>query len=993
MRKNLYLWLVLLLGSAAVASAQTATIAGKIMSNGQPVPGATVVLMNSTIGTSSLSDGSYKLSVPAGKAVTIKVSSIGFKDAQNSLTLNANETRTLDFELAEGSKFLEEVIVTGLSINTKQKELGTSRANLTSGTIESLPAPSVESALVGRLAGVEAYSTDGAPGGGFRFRIRGGNSISGTSEPLVIIDGIFMDNANRNTTSGAGSGPNNATGAATFGMQNGTRGLGALNPEDIESLEILKGAAAASLYGSRAAAGVIVVKTKSGGGGKLKLDYSVDVGTTEAARNVGKYKTKWTASEIDQWASLINAPLAATSTARHTDANLVQYKINPLVDYPLESFRQGSFSRHTVRLQGGTRKFGYYFSGNVQNSIGQIKGTDFKTKGGLLSLSSEPIVGLSVKLNVNYQDADRTQIASGSPGFFVPNRFANDVGIMPFMRLQDAKTNVVGITNLDDYATIRRENDSKRWVVSGNINYKILSNLSVDVNAGIDQSKIVGSMIYPAGLVSIFPTGRLDRDYEQLTSKTLTMGLNHAWQISEQVYLKSAVGSQYDDNERFYDYTRYQTLTVGRDFRDTSAYTAPQRPSFFQVQPIVRTLGIYFNETLGINDKLFINVGGRRDQSTAFSSDAYFYLRGSLSYQIMPEFRLRASYGQSGTQPFAYAGTTSYRLVAGGYNGSGSSYVPNNPPNPGLTPEQQDEFEAGFDANLLKGRLRVEMSYYNKQFTNLLLTSPINPALNLGLVSGVRNVGSMYNRGLELMVSADVIQNEDFNWNVTFTGATLENKVTKMPQPPTPIPGGIDNIVQIREGYPVSGIWAGVPFSAAPDAPAVATPGNTAVRAFMGNTQPRFEGNVNTSFGYKGLNISALIGGKAGFFKYNQTARDMANPTKRQHADFWDIPTAQLTPIYNDQTRWVQAADFIKLRQVNISYTVPAAMLRNTRFIKRLNVGLTGANLVTWSKYQGAYDVESETSGSGLTSAWARGIDSWDGGIPRTYTFSLNIGF
>jgi ferric enterobactin receptor len=147
---------------------------------------------------------------------------------------------------------------------------------------------------------------------------------------------------------------------------------------------------------------------------------------------------------------------------------------------------------------------------------------------------------------------------------------------------------------------------------------------------------------------------------------------------------------------------------------------------------------------------------------------------------------------------------------------------------------------------------------------------------------------------------------------------------------------------------------------------------------------------------YKGFTFIAMLGGKGGYYKYNQTARDMANPAKRMHADFWNMPTAQLTPIYNDQTRWVERADFLKVRQMTVSYTVPAAALAQTRFIKRLNIALTGANLFTWSQYQGGYDIESETNGSsasGASWAWTRGIDSWDGGIPKTYTLSLNIGF
>ena len=984
---------MLICSSSGLLLAQSATLSGKITSKGEAVPGASISVVGTKIGGVSDADGNFKITgISAGNNIAVKISSIGFTDKTESVSLKAGQNQSLNFEIETGTKFLEEVIVTGLSINAKQKELGTSRSNLTSATIESMPAASVENALVGRLAGVEAYSTDGAPGGGFRFKIRGANSISGASEPLVIMDGIIMDNANRNAISGQAGG-NNATGSATFGMQNGTRGLGALNPEDIESIEILKGAAAASLYGSRAAAGVIVVKTKSGGQGKLKVDYSLDVGSTEVSRNVGKYKTKWTGDEISTWANFID-PTKAT----YKDADLAQYRTNPLTDYPLENFRKGSFIRNTVRVQGGTQKLGYYVSANNQATVGHIKGTDFTSKGALISLSSQPIAGLSLKVNLNYQEADRDQIASGSPGFFIPNKWSNDGLAMPFMRYEDIKVLGAGFKTPDDYALLAKKSNSKRYSLSGNLNYKILSNLSIDATAGIDNSDIKGQILYPVGLVSIFPTGRLDQDYEKLSQKTFTVGLNHAWQVNDKLYIKSAIGTQYDENERFYDFTRYQTLTAGKSERDTSSYSAPQRGSFVQVQPIVKTLGIYINETIGISEKLFLNLGGRIDRSTAFTSQSFFYPRASLSYQVSPKLRLRSAYGQSGTQPAAYASTLTFRQLAVGWNGSRASYIPNTPPNPELRPETQQEIEFGFDASLLNDRIRVEASYYNKQFTDLLLNSIINPATNFGLTSGIRNVGSMYNRGIELLISADVIKTEDLNLNFTFTGSTLQNKVTEMPAPKTPLGAGtgVDDVVQIREGYPMSGIWAGVPSTSAVDAPAVANPGNSAVRVFRGNTIPAFEGNVNTTLQYKGLTFTMLLGGKGGFYKYNLTARTLANPTKRQNIDYWDMPTAQLTPIYNDSNKWVERGDFIKLRQLTLSYTVPKALLKQTKFIKRLNIGFTGANLYTWSNYVGGYDVEAETNGSSSANAawaWARGIDSWDGGMPRTYTFSLNIGF
>jgi TonB-dependent starch-binding outer membrane protein SusC len=997
MMKRLLFFCLCLIGISTSAFSQNGTITGKVTDLNGPIPGASVTLANSPLGASTNTNGEYKIeNVPSGKTLTIIASAVGYRQTEEIVLLKAGGTIALNFILSEDTKSLDEVVVTGLAINTKQKELGTSRAGIGSAVIESLPAPTVENALVGRLAGVEAYSTDGSPGGGFRFRIRGANSISGSSEPLLIVDGIFMDNANRNAVTGAAAGAN-GTGSATFGMQNGTRGLAALNPDDIESIEILKGAAAASLYGSRAASGVIVVKTKKGKG-KLSLDYTLDTGISEVHRGVSPYKMDWTGTEIEQWAAFVNP-----TKSIYRDADIAAYKNTQLKDYTLDGFRQGTFNRSTLRVQGGNKYLGYYVSGNTQKTIGHTKGTDFDTKGVLVGLNSEAIRGLSVRVNLNYQDAFRSQIASGTPGFFVPNRWAVDATAMPFMSYNtttgqtgDVKNNVTGLRNLDDYTLLRKESASKRITASGNINYKILSNLAIDINAGIDKSDIDGEILYPVGLVSLFPTGRYDFDREELTQKTLTIGMNHSWKINDKMYLKSAVGTQYDENERFYDYQRWQTLTAGKDARDTTSYTAPQRPQFFQVLPIVKTLGIYFNETFGWNDKLFLNLGGRLDRSTSFVEQFFFYPRASVSYQLKQNIRLRAAYGQSGTQPTAYLSTLTWRSVAGGYNGSGSSYVPNNPPNEGLTPETQSEFEIGADATFLNERVKVELTYYNKQFKDLLLNSIINPALNYGLVTGIRNVGSMYNRGLEFQVGADIIAKKDFNWNINFTGFTQKNEVTEMPAPKTPLPGGIDNVVQIREGYPISGIWAGTA-SELNNVNTVTLAPENAGRKFLGSTLPSFEGNVNTSITYKGLSLIALIGGKSGLYKYNQTARDLANPTKRMHVDYWNVATADLTILYNDQSKWVQKADFLKLRQLNISYAVPRATLEKTvKYVKKLNISLVGSNLITWSKYQGGYDIESETGGSGAANAawaWTRGIDSWDGGVPRTYTLSFNIGF
>lgn len=986
-RFTVLIWSLLLLSYGAIA--QTASLSGKITSKGEGLAGAAVQLKGTSQGTIADANGQFKITgIPAGKALTVSVSFVGYEATEQTLTLKAGETRTLNIELAEGSRFLEDVIVTGLSVNAKQKELGTARSGVNAETIESLPNVTIEDAMVGRMAGVEAFTTDGAPGGGYRFRIRGGNSILGASEPLVIVDGIIMDNSNRNTTSGSVGG-NNATGSASFGMNNGTRGMLAVNPEDIESIEVLKGAAAASLYGSRASSGVIVIKTKSGGNGRLSLDYSLDAGTSAPARGVLTYKTDWTTAEIDQWTGFRNA---AGLNPAYTAAEIAKFKLNPQTDWLKGGLQTGSFTRHTLRLTGGSKLLGVYASVSTQDNTGHVKGTKFSADGFRFSLSSEPVAGLTLKATVDYSDDKRSILPGGSPGFFVPNAWARESTVMPFMTLGDfAATNspsrainiFFGIQGPDNYARIRKDLVSERALFTANLNYKILNNLSIDVNLGTDGSTIRSNTIYPFGLTTIFPTGRLDTDVEDIKQQTLTVGLNHAWQISEKMYLKSAVGSQYDKNERDYVYRRYQTKTTPTaPEADISSYTTELVGSFFQIEAPVNTLGLYFNETLGINEKLFVNVGGRFDRSSSFAEKFFFYPRASLSYSLTNKIRARAAYGSSGTQPPPFLVNQYFRREAGGYNGSGASLVVNNPANPNLKPETQTETEFGIDANLLNGRLNVELSYYNKQFEDLLLNAPVSPDVNSGAVSAIRNVGSMYNRGFEWSLSYDVLKTKHFSWNAAFVGATLDNKVTKMTSPPVPILGGDPSgsgITQIREGYPLGGLWA-------------TTTDSPTTQVYRGNTLAKVDASLNNVLQYKGFSIRALLGGKFGFKKFNGTSRYIADPSKRMHVDYWTLPTADLTRLVNTLDNWIQPADFVKLRQLSLGYTFPATVLKDS-FIKKLTLTLSGTNLHTWSKYKGGYDVESETSGSGNQNAWVRGIDAWEAGMPKMWTFSMNVGF
>jgi TonB-linked SusC/RagA family outer membrane protein len=1012
MKKNFTLLILFLVLAIGVSFAQTATLSGKVLDNGEPVIGATVQIKGTTLGTITDVEGNYLIAQVPAKSLVLVIRSVGYKEQEQSISLNAGENKTLDISLEAASLDLDAIVVTGLSVNLREKEQGTSRANVSSQTIEQLPAVTVEDALVGRLAGVETYTTDGVPGGGFRFRIRGGNSIIGASEPLVIVDGVFLDNSNRNTTSGA----QGNTGSATFGMNNGTRGLTAINPEDIESIEVLKGAAAASLYGSRASSGVIVVKTKSGGGGKPTFEYSMDMGSTEIHRGILKFKQDWSNEEIGQWATLINTGIPASLpqwlgsvppvARQYSQAEIDQWRSNERTNWSEQIFQTGTFARHTFRFSGGDSKLSYYASAALQDNIGHQRGTNFYSKGARVSVTSRPNDKLEIRGSVDLSFDKRTQPAGGSPGLIIPIRWTWGSNAMPFMREQDIRKPIstqgngrdTGIPSIDIASRIRKESDIIRAIGSISAKYNLNSNLSVEATVGIDDTWIDGRTIYPNGWTvntTFFNLGRTDFDKERLSQLTFTTGLNHAWRINENFTLKSAIGTQYDENTRSYSYVRFQTQNPVLDEGQLGSYSAFNAGSNFELLTVVRTLGIYVNETLGFKDKLFLNLGGRLDRGTAFKEQFFFYPRASLSYQFKDNIRFRTAIGTSGTQPPPYQTITTLVNDPGGYDTGSSVLSYFSTMNADLKPEVQSELEIGADASFLKGRINLEVTYYSKNFSNLLLPAQRNPALNNGFTTVITNIGKMYNRGFEFSISADVIKSKNLNWNLSFTGFTLVNKVTSLDigqafDSEPEIIGGLQNIARIRKDYPLGGFWG-----------ITATSQDLNDFQYLGSPFPKFEFNINNQVDFKGVFLRMLWGGKTGMKKFNATARDLADPHTRMHEDYWNTSSQVLVGdkntggIINDFSQWVQNANFLKLRFLTVGYTIPKSVLGKSfgKFVKTLTISATGANLLTLTKYEGGFDVEAETSGSGSGNAWIRGIDSWDAGMPRSYTVSLNIGF
>ena len=249
---------------------------------------------------------------------------------------------------------------------------------------------------------------------------------------------------------------------------------------------------------------------------------------------------------------------------------------------------------------------------------------------------------------------------------------------------------------------------------------------------------------------------------------------------------------------------------------------------------------------------------------------------------------------------------------------------------------------------------------------------------NNGFTRFIRNIATMYNRGFEFSVNANVLKTKDLDINVGFNGTTLENKITKLNDPAVSEFGGQLSAAQLGLDTAISSF-------------SVFTPASPTKRVYIGGSIPKFEFGFNTSIAYKNFTFMALLGGKSGHYRFNTTERDLADPSIRMHKDYWNLSPADAAIQYNNLANWIQKADFMKLRQLSLSYTYTPRDRSN--FIKDIKVSLIGSNLYTWSQYKGGYDIESETSGSGAGNAWVRGIDAWEAGPPRQWTVSFNIGF
>lgn len=1026
----LFLLLGLLLAWASPAWAQTQAVSGRVLgSDGGALPGATVLERGTTNGASTNAEGSFSLSVQPGASLVI--SSVGY----TSQTVAVGGQSTINVTLPVAAVDLGEAVVVGYGTQSKQDLTG-SVAQLSSKDVGNQPVQSFEQSIQGRAAGVFIENGSGKLGQGIRVRVRGVSSISGDTQPLYVVDGIPVLADNLSSTSAA------------------TNPIADINPNDIESISILKDAAASAIYGSRATNGVVLVTTKRGRAGATRFSVGFQTGLSEPTNkrkflNSQEYVTLLTEALVNSGRSTAaNATRLRTYAAGATDP--LTYNTN----WQDEAFQRAPFQQYDLNASGGTEKTKFFISGQYSDQKGIIVGNAYQRANVRFNLDQQATDRLSFGLNTGLSRSRNERLPNDN-AFSSPMQI---VALAPITPLIDPRTNQLSgaldpntgnpNTTFPFYynpllSIVGGYYNTTTYRVLGNVygQFKITpdlvfrSELGVDlINQSEDQSlgRITARNSGPTngfGFNSSQTNGRLI--VNNFISYRKTLGEQHALDFTlgtsyeeARITGNSVTGTQFASDA-------YRTLVSSNQITAGTSFNTGN------------TLVSYFARgSYAFAGRYLLGASARVDGSSRFGPDSRYGLFPAASVgwvaseesflkdnTVLSFLKLRASYGKTGNQNFGNFASRALFSGDAGYVG-----IPGQRPsqlgNEVLGWESTLQADAGLEYGFFDGRISGEVDVYQKRTIDLLLLQPV-PGTS-GFTGRNFNVGRLENRGIEFALNTRNLVG-DFTWTTSFNAAYNQNKILDLDGPD--ILGSFLN--RAREGQPL-GVFVGPEYAGVDPANGNAlyytnTPNvdgsvdrstvsdiNLATSVVVGNPNPDWTGGITNTFSFKGFDLSAtlvgvfgnqILDGGAQFYSVafnngpdNQT-RDQLRRWQKA-GDITDVPKA--TYLSGNGTgissRFVRDGDYGRLRTVVLGYNLPSSLAKRA-FLQSARVFVQGLNLLTFTKYQG-WDPEVSTdylTGSGgvnpnNTSSTSQGninqgIDFYTAPQPRTYTVGVNLGF
>lgn len=934
------------------------TVTGKVTdaSSNETLIGVTVLVKGTALGTTTDINGDYSLNIPTANA-TLVFTYVGYGTKEMEVSSSNNK---IDMALSESISTLEEVVITGLATSVKRSNSANSVESISSRQLTEITnQQTMEGALYGKFKGAEVKATSGAPGGGFSIKMRGISSLFANSQPLYIVDGVFMNNSTvssgTNLVSEAAGGGNTAT-----NQDDAANRIADLDPEDIENIEILKGASAAAIYGSRAAGGVVIITTKKGKAGRTSVNFSQTFGLINPISLLGT--RDWTDDRI-----------LAVGGQDALDAK----NANGLNDYEAELYdNTGINSTSRLELSGGNASTQYFFGATYKNEDGIVENTGYEKASFKLNLTQSVTDWLDVDITTNYIDseADRGFFNNGNTNttvgyalaFTYPweDLFPDDQGVYP---AGGAGSNVLETVNL-----ITNRESTDRFIGGATANLQLYTDernsLKLVARGGLDSYSLKNTGIFPQEL-SFYRDPNSLRGV-LLAGNTTSFQSNLSAFAVYSHYLPSGTSLRTTAGVTREDVILDNVLTSANgligsqtnvDQADNVSVNQTKREEIYK--------GFFVQEEVNFNDKVIATVGIRGDKTSnnGDSNELFTYPKANVAVNLH-EFDFWNSSKVTTLKPrIAYGESMRPPTFAARFNTLGATFIGQNSGsitatdlgNPDILPERQKELEFGLDIGALDNRFVLDFTYYIKTIEDLLVRAQIQPST--GFVRQWLNGGELENKGVEIGLNAIIIPEGDLTWNAQFNFWKNQSEVTKLDIPAFNTGGFAASLGQVRveQGLPATTIVG----TYLPDNPQNLELTEDEAFAIYGDAEADFNLSWSNFMSWKDWDFNMIWHWKQGGDAINLSTLlyDLAGTT-------WDYDDIDLDPdgqMGNGDYRtsqwfagnagpWIEDAGYIRMREVAVYYTFPTGWSDGKSKIK---LGVSGQNLINIFDYN-SYDPE-----------------------------------
>jgi TonB-linked SusC/RagA family outer membrane protein len=950
-----------------------------------PLTGVSVKLLNSKLGAITDASGKFTLSIP-NKNGTLEFTDVGYIKQ----TIPASQIgEGFVLKLQEDVSALSEVVVTGLASSVRRSNLGNAVATVTSKQLVGTTVqPTLDAAMYGKFTGSNISANSGAPGGGITIKLRGITSLVANSQPLYIVDGVYYDNSSIKpglnvVSKAAGQG-------STDFQDNQSNRIADLDPEDIDRIEILKGASAAAIYGARAAAGVVLITTKRGKAGKPRIEVAQSIGVQMQLKKLGQ--REWSADKAF-------AAFGANGRDIYNAAG------GRTFNYEDELYGNKGFLNNTrASVSGGTDKTSYFVGFTYKNDEGIVKTTGYEKTSVRLNLDQKITSFLDGNFSANYvtSRADR--------GYFNNDNTSTTMGVSfistpSWVDLHpDANGNYPdnplapsNFLQTRDLMTNREKVD--RVLLGGTLTWRIFNkakhNLRAIARGGLDQYTLQTTAIFPRELQ--FEKGGRGTNGASIQGTTPTTGTNlagflvHTYKANEDLEFRTQAGMTAENlDQNNVVNTATQLIGTQTNLNQASAIQVEQN------KVIQRDRGFFVQEEVNYKDMLLVTAGLRGDKSSR-NGDAnklYYYPKGSIAFNVhklpswnsstISQLKLRTAYGQSGN--FAPYGAIYSPLLPAVINGSTGSLITLTRGSSNLVPERQKEWEAGVDLGVWHNRATLEATVYKKDVEDLILE--VFVPLSSGFTKAWKNVAAVQNKGIELALNATPVQNKDLTWNSTLSFWKNKAKVTRLDVPAfnTGAFGASLGTYRIEEGKsPTQIVGIGDSSDKVDKATGLAV---------FGDAEPDFNMSWYNTLTYKSFEFDVLMHWKKGGDNINLTAllTDLTGTSPDYDKKTLD-PTGRkvngeyrLAALGSSARPWVEDASYFRVREIGLYYRIPRSVFKDIASVK---VGASARNLINIFDYS-SYDPEVSNFG---TKALSTTVEVTPYPSSKSYYFHVIVDF